>query len=144
MGHNRGRTRNAGSRGCKHRKVEVRKQRIHDIRLQETRIEHDKRRKLAEWIEPRFKRLCELSSVGIVVEENTVLLGGKYPRESYVMKLCAEGHVDQALWKVDVIEVQGLTRWHDLSSLVLANIKKSAWKPLWPKGILDRLGEVTG
>ena len=144
MGRSNGRSKNTGRRGRKHRASET-KQRLRDgANAKEARVEHDKRRKLAEFIVPRIQRLCARSIVGIVVQKNVELIGGKYPLDIHIMKLCANGLVKSSVWDVDRVDVRRVTYWHDLSSVCLETIKKADWKPVWPKNILDRIVEATG
>jgi len=132
----------AGRRGRKFRKQEARQERKRDLKAQALRVEHDKRKKLIEWVKPIITKVCELSSVGIAIDKRTEVIGDKYPRELFITKLCCEGEVNQALWDVDEIEIRNVKPWHEISSHTLAIYKEMSWKPLWPKNILDRLAEI--
>jgi hypothetical protein len=141
----KGRNRNSGRRGRKHRKQETRKRTLHEQRAKEAAQEHAKRKQLAEWVEPRIARLCEHSNVGIVIPKRIELLGGRYPRRmGYFMSLCPEGLIKGSVWDVSTVHIKGFTRWLDLSSYCLETIKKEDWKPVWPKSILDRIVDATG
>lgn len=142
MSRNRGRSRNTGRRGRKHRKEEARAQRKRAEASKALQVEYDRRKKLIEWLQPRIAMICELSELGIAIEKRTVLLGGRLPRELYITKLTSEGHVHSSTWKVDTVEIHEVTPWIELNSTVLKRFKEADWKPLWPKNILDRLVDI--